>query len=102
MAKMNLLMNRAMIAESQKAINQAQEVTKLTRLAFIFIPISFTASFFGMNLGPLVQGAIHGIWLWFAVSAPVVIISMLLMKWDISELAAKVVRRREKLSSISD
>jgi len=49
-AQLALLMNRAMIVESNKAIGQAQEATKLTRLAFVFVPLSFTASICGMNL----------------------------------------------------
>jgi Mg2+ and Co2+ transporter CorA len=46
---MDLLMNSAMIDESQRAIAQARRVGKLTALAFFFIPLSFTASVFGMN-----------------------------------------------------
>lgn len=38
------------IVESQKAITQAETITKLTNLAFYFIPITLTASIFGMNI----------------------------------------------------
>ena len=48
--KMNILMNKAIVDESNKAIEESREITKLTRLAFIFIPIGFTSSFFGMML----------------------------------------------------
>lgn len=88
--RMNILMNKAMIAESNKAITQAREVTKLTRLAFVFIPLSFTATFFGMNLGPLVERSAYGVWLWASVSAPVLIVSLAIMKWDLSKIWARL------------
>ncbi|KAF2967060.1 hypothetical protein GQX73_g6517 [Xylaria multiplex] len=52
-SKTDKLTAKAMLAESSKAIEQATEITKLTRLTFFFIPLSFTTSFFGMNLSPL-------------------------------------------------
>ncbi|KAL9042200.1 MAG: hypothetical protein Q9214_003856, partial [Letrouitia sp. 1 TL-2023] len=66
-AQTTLLMNRAMIAESTKAIQQAREVTKLTRLAFVFVPLSFTASVCGMNLEPFIRDG-PSLWVWFALS----------------------------------
>ncbi|KAL8794829.1 MAG: hypothetical protein Q9195_002657 [Heterodermia aff. obscurata] len=38
------------IVESQKAIAQAETISKLTNLAFFFIPLTLTASIFGMNI----------------------------------------------------
>lgn len=45
----NLVMNQSMLTESQHAMNQAAGVAKLTRLAFFYIPLSFTTSLFGMK-----------------------------------------------------
>lgn len=84
-AQVSLLMNRAMIAESNKAIRQAREVTKLTRLAFIFVPLSFTASFCGMNLRPFdVNGG--PLWWWLLMSAPLIAISFVVLRWDVVRL----------------
>ena len=80
--KINQLASQAMLAESKKAIQQAEEVTKLTRLAFIFVPLSFTASWFGMNLDPLVEGT-NPLWVWFVVSIPIFIGSVVFMHWDV-------------------
>lgn len=44
------VMSTMSIVESQKAISEAETVSKLTSLAFFFIPLSFVASFFGMNI----------------------------------------------------
>lgn len=44
------LMAAMSITESQNAIQQGHEVQKLTELAFIFIPMSFAASYFGMEM----------------------------------------------------
>ena len=38
------------IVESQKAITEAEEVSKLTKLAFLFIPLTFVAGLCGMNV----------------------------------------------------
>ena len=90
---MNVLMNRASMAEANKSLAQAKEVAKLTRLAFVYIPLSFTASFFGMNLSPLNTTSSTGggrgelqLWVWFVVSSPVLLFSLMLMKWDIREM----------------
>ncbi|KAH1982797.1 hypothetical protein KXW88_003989 [Aspergillus fumigatus] len=53
---MQVVMNNAMIKESRDAMSQAEGVVKLTRLAFIFVPLTFTASFFGMNFAQFGQG----------------------------------------------
>ena len=44
------IMSTMSIVESQKAIKEAETVTKLTQLAFFFIPISFIATVFGANV----------------------------------------------------
>ena len=80
-----LLMNQAMIAESSKAIKQAKEVTKLTRLAFVFIPLGFTASICGMNLRPFTKDG-SPLWIWIAISAPILLLSFLLMSFDVGKM----------------
>ena len=85
---MNVVLNNAMIAESKRAITQAIEVTKLTRLAFLYIPLSFTTSFFGMNLKPIAGGS-HPMWLWLVVSVPILAISVFALLYDISALCTR-------------
>ena len=75
---MTVCMNSASIAESQRAIAQAQQVEQLTRLAFFYIPLSFTTSFFGMNLGIFGSGHLP-LWLWFAVSVPLTFFSYVIL-----------------------
>lgn len=84
-AQVSLLMNRAMIAESNKAIQQAREVAKLTRLAFVFVPLSFASSFCGMNLWPFVANG-GPTWWWFVMSVPLIVVSFAVLKWDIVEV----------------
>lgn len=45
-----VLMSAMSILESEKAIEQAEVVTRLTNLAFLFIPPTFVAGIFGMNI----------------------------------------------------
>lgn len=51
------LMAAMSIAESQNTIKQGHEVQKLTELAFFFIPVSFAASYFGMEVEVCVHAA---------------------------------------------
>lgn len=44
------LMSTMTIIESQLAIQEASQVSKVTKLAFFFIPLSFVSSVFGMNI----------------------------------------------------
>jgi len=43
-------MSAMSILENERAIAQAEVVTRLTNLAFFFIPLSFVAGVFGMNI----------------------------------------------------
>ncbi|KAI9670273.1 MAG: hypothetical protein M1831_006487 [Alyxoria varia] len=54
------------IVESQKAIAQAESFSKLTTVAFFFIPLTLCASIFGMNFKEW-ENEIHT-WLWVVVS----------------------------------
>jgi hypothetical protein len=95
-ARLQILLSRAGIVESNKAIEQAKVVTKLTRLAFVFIPLSFVSSFFGMNLTPFVEGPALSLWLFFAVSAPLVGILFLSMSWSVEQVRRMLPKRRRR------
>lgn len=82
---MDVIMNNAMLAESRRSILQAQAVTKLTLIAFFFVPLSFTSSLFSMDVAGFVQG-IEKIWLWFAVSVPVCLLSVLFLVLDLRKV----------------
>ncbi|KAI8940904.1 hypothetical protein NX059_002162 [Plenodomus lindquistii] len=84
--RLQILLSRAGIVESNKAIEQAKVVTKLTRLAFVFIPLSFVSSFFGMNLAPFVGQDPFGLWLFFVVAVPMVVLLLLSVSWSFEKL----------------
>jgi hypothetical protein len=83
-AGMAVVMNNANLAESKRAIAQASRVSKLTLLVFFYVPLSFTSSFFGMNFAQFGTSSTLGIWLWFAVSAPVLLLSFIFYQWDVT------------------
>lgn len=66
--------------QSEKAIDQSEKIMKLTVLAFFYVPLSFTTSFFGMNLKELNTDL--SIWTWFCLSIPLIFVSFLLCFWD--------------------
>jgi len=76
-----VLMSSISISESQKAIEQAQRVGKLTFLAFVFVPLSFTTSAFGMSVTELKDG-VDLKW-WVTLSVPVTAFAVALFYWDI-------------------
>ncbi|CAG8294528.1 unnamed protein product [Penicillium olsonii] len=45
-----LLTSNLGLLESRRSINEAQAVSRLTELAFVFVPLSFAASIFGMQV----------------------------------------------------
>lgn len=72
---MTVISNNSMLAESQRASQQAKQVTKLTLAAFVYLPFTFTAGFFGMNFTELGTGTIP-LWIFFASSVPLMLVTM--------------------------
>lgn len=83
----SILMSTVSIAESEKAMRQAERLGKLTFLAFMFVPLSFTTSLFGMNFKEFGQGTLS-IWAWFALSVPVLTSTLLLFFYDLGQIWA--------------
>lgn len=81
-AKATLLSNNSM-QEAKRSAEEAQLVTSLTkatnRLTFIFLPISFVTSVFGMNFSQFGQGPLS-IWLWAVITVPMLIVSVLIVE----------------------
>ncbi|PYH46397.1 uncharacterized protein BP01DRAFT_396819 [Aspergillus saccharolyticus JOP 1030-1] len=81
------IMSNFSIAESKRTAEESRlvgELTKLTnRLTFIFLPISFVTSVFGMNFKQFGQGPLD-IWIWVAVTVPLLVVCVILVEWRIS------------------
>lgn len=94
------IMSNASIEEAKRSSEQAVLVTGLTkvtnRLTFIFLPISFLTSVFGMNFRQLGQGTLS-IWLWVAIALPILAICIVLVESG-SQLRA-ILRRLLKYRS---
>lgn len=88
----NYLINVANLAESQRAIAQAQGVESLTRLASLFIPLALLAAFFGMNFQELGQGHLR-LWIFFAAAGPTFVVSMFCLNPSLRRCLAVGFRR---------
>lgn len=68
----NVLMNSVSIADSRQQMREGERIGKLTFVTFIFAPLSFTTSFFGMNVRLLVgaDNARASVLVWVAVTLP--------------------------------
>ncbi|KAL2200743.1 hypothetical protein P885DRAFT_28516, partial [Corynascus similis CBS 632.67] len=91
-------MNRAMILESRRAIEQSERTKKLTLAATYFIPLTFTASLFGMNFSVLGQGDLP-VWWYIVVAVPFTVLTHLLYSWDVETLR---LRYRRLLQTVKD
>ncbi|KAK8045569.1 corA-like mg2+ transporter protein [Apiospora rasikravindrae] len=85
---MGIVAHNASIREAQKAFAEARSVTKLTRLAFIFVPLSFTTSAFGMNISELGNGEAPSFWVWAVVTVIIGVPVFALFQWDAAQLRA--------------
>ncbi|KAI0396024.1 hypothetical protein F5Y17DRAFT_151626 [Xylariaceae sp. FL0594] len=86
-----VLMSSISISESQKGINQQERLGKLTFLAFIFVPLSFTTSFFGMNLKELQKDEhLPPLWEWVALSIGVFTGAIALYHFDLQVSARRI------------
>lgn len=95
-----IVAHNATIRESQKAFAEARSVTKLTKLALVFVPLSFTTSAFGMNLRELGDANAPSIWVWSVVTFGIALIVYAFFRWDTAQLRAfarALVLRRKAL-----
>lgn len=84
--------NNAMIVESRRAIQQTQRTAKLTLLAFLYIPASFTTSLFGMNLVHFGTEGGVSIWWWILAMVITYAASSPLLIYDVADIV-KFVRK---------
>ncbi|KAK4163102.1 hypothetical protein QBC43DRAFT_265083 [Cladorrhinum sp. PSN259] len=73
------LMSSITIVESERAIKEAESVSKLTQLAFFFIPLSLVSSVFGMNINEF-EGQLTW-WHWVLVSVAASIFTYTALYW---------------------
>ncbi|KAK2791243.1 hypothetical protein FQN53_006084 [Emmonsiellopsis sp. PD_33] len=76
-----LAMNKATIEESRKAIEQSQRLKRLTLLATLFIPLTFSSSLLGMNIDLLGQNAVK-FWWFFVLCIPMTLFAYSFYLWD--------------------
>lgn len=75
-SSISILMNLEGQQQSQKAMEQADRLGKLSVLAYIYIPIFFfAASFYGMNFVEL--GTQLSIWTYFVTALPLLAVSLI-------------------------
>jgi len=68
---------RLSLEQSRLSIEQAQRGSRLTLLAFVYVPLSFVTGIFGMNIQQ-VNGSGLSIWVCFVVGAVAVFVTLLL------------------------
>lgn len=99
----------ATLMEAKKNFEQAESIGRLSFLALLFLPLSFTAGLFGMNFKEI--GTHRSIWIWVALSVPVFFGTLVISFWprinaalrafksshDITRQRASSSERKEKI-----
>ena len=75
METFQLLMSSISVRDSQLSIEQSQRAARLTQLAFIYAPLSFVASIFGMNVREINATGLS-IWVFFVTLAITVVMTV--------------------------
>lgn len=88
-AAMSTEMNRAMILESRRAIEQTERMKKLTLMATYFIPLTLAASIFGMNFELFGQGHLP-LWWYFVLAAPLTLLTHLGSTLDVPAWTTRI------------
>jgi len=89
---MDMVAHNASLMEAKRSNLQSEGLEKLTRLttlvSLLYVPLSFVCSFFGMNFSAFGQGELS-MWVWAAASAPVLLISLVFLKYLLSSQSEK-------------
>jgi Mg2+ and Co2+ transporter CorA len=86
-----ILTSATALAESRKQISLATQVTKLTVMASVFLPLSFCTGLFGMNFVEL-EGL--SIWVWAVVTLGIGVGTLVVYGWDGREDRVRRILRR--------
>lgn len=68
-----------------QAIEQSERLKRLTLLATLFIPLTFSSSMLGMNIDLLGQNAVR-FWWYFVLCAPITLFAYIMYLWDFQAL----------------
>ena len=77
----NIIMNSSMLEESRKSIRVNEYLARLSVLAFLFLPLTFTTGVFGMNFREFGQGNLS-VWVFCTLLIPVMSFGVILCFWN--------------------
>ncbi|KUJ22897.1 uncharacterized protein LY89DRAFT_777916 [Mollisia scopiformis] len=72
------------IADTRRSLREAANVTRLTNLALLFVPLSFVASLFSMN-GSITR---HGLAIYFAIAIPLCAVVFFVARLPVIDFAS--------------
>ncbi|CRG91620.1 Cytoplasmic dynein 2 heavy chain 1 [Talaromyces islandicus] len=73
-----VVMSLVQISDTRRSLAEAANISRLTYLAFVFVPLSFTSSLFSMNADISPGG--RQFWIYFAVAVPITAAAFLLAR----------------------
>lgn len=83
---MSVVGHNASIGESQRARAEAREVTKLTKLATVYVPLGFVTALFSMNVKEMNANDGPPIWQWAIVATVVGVLTWFAFRFDLVSL----------------
>ncbi|KAI4935512.1 uncharacterized protein J4E92_002803 [Alternaria infectoria] len=89
---MEIVAHNASLSEAKRSNSQSKNLEHLTRLTtgltLVYVPLSFVCTFFGMNFSIFGQGDLP-IWIFFAISVPVLLILLIILLWKLTSRSKK-------------
>ena len=83
-SSITILTNFETQRQTDKAIEQMDRISKLSVLAYVYIPLTFAAGFYGMNFKEL--GNHLSIWTYFVMAVPLLVLSLIAWFVNIQEV----------------
>lgn len=90
---MSVVGHNTSIGELQRARAEAREVTKLTKLATVYVPLGFVTALFSMNVKEINANDGPPIWQWAILAAVVGILTWFAFRFDLVALTMTLERK---------
>lgn len=94
---LTVLMQSMFIEETRASLIQGKRLAKLTILATVFVPLSFSTSLFGMNVQELGVAGAPPLWYWPFIAIPTTLIPLAIVLVERRAFAQQLTRLLEKL-----
>ena len=77
-----VIVNIAQLSQATPDMSETKRNLKLAIIAAMFLPMTATSTFFGMNFVNFGSSS-EGVWVWLLTTVPLVVVSLVAIAWDL-------------------